>query len=1006
MPAPHGLNGGTDLIHRLRGLPMAGTVLCVAAHPDDEEAGIVAYLARGLGIRTVCWSATRGEGGQNRIGPERDEALGILRTWESLTARTVDGGEALYGPFIDFGYCKRGEDALERWGRDAVVAELVRAVRLTQPSVVVSRWSGAESDGHGHHQAIGMAVPEAFTAAGDPTAYPDLGVPPWRPLKLYHSLAGDWQPGETTAFGALNADYDDAGFLRVDTDVYDPIAGRTYQEIAALAWNSHRSQAMGFVPDRGPFSSYYRLVRSLVAVPDREAGFFDGIDPTLAGLADHPTRLSDGLRDLLADAAQRAWRTAEEFRPAAPGRTGEQLLDIADMLRRVGESLGSEAVDQPVRRALRALLDRKRRAVEQVAAQCLGLSLECLAERAHLTPSTRVGITVRLWSGGDQVVDAAEIALHAGEGWMVATDGDPPPHGDGRPLTSRFELTVAGDAAPSTPYWLRAPHGPWRYEWDGEDPLGSPLDRPGVCATADVSVGTHRLRLTAPAVHREAFPGGFRELPPVVLPPIALEPAQRLHILPSGREEQLELQVVARSMRDGGASARIVLDVPDGWDVDPTEVALAFARPGDAHTVRFRVAVPEEAAPGSYPLRYRVGSPELGDGVVLRPVRRSGSGLTGPATEANCVDEAFVVSRAEVSARVVDAAFVGGLRYGYVPGLDEEILPSLERFGLEVRTLSAHDLSYADLGGLDAIVVGPHAYVLRAEVRRNAARLLGYVRDGGTLIVQVQGYGYEDAAYAPYPFRYRQPHDRVTRPDAPVTLLDGDHAVLRMPNEIRTEDFDGWVHDRGLYFFGEWDRRYTPVLACADPGDEPQRGGLLVAAHGRGTYVYSGYSFFRQIPAGVPGAIRLFANLLAIPHVHILERRELARRIELLSFLDDEDLYGVARLMSERWLEPGAVLCRRGDRGDELYVILDGEIEVGSEDEGRWRVQTVLAAGEVIGELAVLTAAPRSRSMRARTETRLLSMEAASFRALIAEYPPLAQRLLRVLAERLATDTA
>ena len=181
-----------------------------------------------------------------------------------------------------------------------------------------------------------------------------------------------------------------------------------------------------------------------MSVPDREAGFFDGIDPTLAGLADHPTRLSDGLRDLLAEAAQRAWRTADEFRPAAPGRTGQQLLDIADMLRRVGESLGSEAVDEPVRRALRALLDHKLRAVEQVAAQCLGLSLECVAGRAHLTPSTRVGITVRLWSDGDQVVDAAEIALHAGEGWTVATDGDPPPYGDGRPLASRFEAHRRG----------------------------------------------------------------------------------------------------------------------------------------------------------------------------------------------------------------------------------------------------------------------------------------------------------------------------------------------------------------------------------------------------------------------------------------------------------------------------------------------------------------------------------------------------------------------------------
>ena len=406
-------------------------------------------------------------------------------------------------------------------------------------------------------------------------------------------------------------------------------------------------------------------------------------------------------------------------------------------------------------------------------------------------------------------------------------------------------------------------------------------------------------------------------------------------------------------------------------------------------------------------MRYRVGSPELSDGVVLRPVRHVGSGLTGPATEANCVDEAFVVSPASVSARAVDAAFVGGLRYGYVPGIHEEILTSLERFGLDVRTLSEHDLTYADLGELDAIVVGPHAYLLRADVRKNAARLLDYVHDGGTLIMQVQGYGYQDEGYAPYPFRYHQPHDRVTRPDAPVTLLHDDHAVLRMPNEIREEDFDGWVHDRGFYFFGEWDRRYTPLLACADPADEPQRGGLLVAAHGRGTYVYSGYSFFRQIPAGVPGAIRLFANLLAHParaHPRAARTRA-AHRAAVVPGRRGPVRGRAADVGAVAGGGSGAVPAwgprrravrhpRRRDRGR-----IGGRI-------GLWRVQTVLEAGEVIGELAVLTAAPRSRSMRARTETRLLSMQAASFRALVAEHPPLAQRLLRVLAERLATDTA
>src|SRR5918992_2142236 len=298
-----------ELAYRLRALPMGAAVVHVGAHPDDEEAGLMAYLSRGMGARTVYWSATRGEGGQNRTGSERAEALGVIRTWESLDARALDGGEVLYGPFYDFGFSRSGEEALSRWNRREVLREMVRAIRLVQPLVLISRWRGGPEDGHGHHQAIGLAVAEAFDAAGDGAAFPELraaGLPPWQPRKLYSSAVGDWQPGEEFTFGAQLPDLDRQRFLRINTGEFDPISGRTYQELAWIGVNRHQSQAMAFLPVRGDYFAYYRLDRSFVETTEPEAGFFDGLDPTLPGLPQKAGSAVPPLPEGLEEAPQHA----------------------------------------------------------------------------------------------------------------------------------------------------------------------------------------------------------------------------------------------------------------------------------------------------------------------------------------------------------------------------------------------------------------------------------------------------------------------------------------------------------------------------------------------------------------------------------------------------------------------------------------------------------------------------------------------------------------------------
>jgi hypothetical protein len=338
--------------------------------------------------------------------------------------------------------------------------------------------------------------------------------------------------------------------------------------------------------------------------------------------------------------------------------------------------------------------------------------------------------------------------------------------------------------------------------------------------------------------------------------------------------------------------------------------------------------------------------------------------------------------------------------------MDEQILPALARFQLDVAELTDDQLAFADLSAFDAIVVGPNAYQVRPAVWRSAGRLLDFVGSGGTLVVQHQTYGYDAGGLTPFPAAYHQPHDRVTDPDAPVVFADPGSPLLHQPNEIGPADFDGWVHDRGMYFLGEWDRRYSPVLASADDGEAPQEGGLLAASFGRGTYVYAAYSFYRQIPAGVPGAIRLFANLLGLAEVRVQERMARLRALELFSFMTDAQLYAAARTVSERWVDAGGFLAREGERGHEMFILVDGSVEVlrqgpGAED----RLVHVAQPGEEIGELTLLADVPRSASLRAATDVVALVIREDALQEWLHSHPDLARGMMQRLALRLVAST-
>lgn len=795
-----GATSASEVWRGLEKLRVVGSVLYIAAHPDDENTAMLAYFARGRQLRTAYLSLTRGDGGQNLIGPEQAPLLGVIRTEELLAARRIDGAEQFFTRAVDFGYSKTAEESLAVWGKEEVLADVVRVVRTFRPDIIVTRFPASGDAGHGHHSASAILAAEAFAAAGDPRRFPEqvaeLGV--WKPRRLFWN---SWRPAAEA--GATPP----PRLLTLDLGAYDPVRGVSFAELSARARSMHKSQGFGAAPRRGSLPNDLQQLAGDPALKDP----LEGIDTSWG-------RVPGGSAvDAALAAAQRAFSLVE------PAAVVPHLL----VARRAMSALAPSPWVEVKRRELEALL---------LAAS--GVWLEAVAEEPSVAP-------------GDTLTVSATAVNRAGYPVIlrsVAVEGGEPLRGD-RPLPANQQVAttvravVPRDAPVSAPPWLRQPPSPGLYQVPAQAAIEG-ASRPPFTARFVLVLGGEEVEFAVPVVHRTVDPVRGERLRLVrVVPPVTAAVESGVVVLPSGAPRPVRVRLTANR----AATGVLRLDLPAGWRCEPAEVPFVLDRRGAETVVEVRLSPPAAASRGTVTVEVEVDGQR--------------SSWRSFEVDHDHLPPTTVLLPARVPL-VYEPVEIAGRRIGYVMGPGDEVPEVLRQLGYEVVLLSDADLESGELGQLDAIVTGVRAYNTRDRLAAAQPRLLAYVEGGGTLVVQYNtSRGLLTGELGPFPLTLGR--ERVTVEDGPVTILVPDHPVLVYPNRITRADFEGWVQERGLYYPSSWDPRYDAPLAMQDPGEKALPGGLLVTRHGQGYYVHTSLAFFRQLPAGVPGALRLFANLLA-----------------------------------------------------------------------------------------------------------------------------------------------
>ena len=844
--APAPARGTSELEQLLIKLHTTGRLMHTVAHPDDEDGGMLVLEARGEGVTAVQLTLTRGEGGQNRMGSNLFDELGVLRTLELLAADQYYGVEQRFTRVADFGYSKSADETFDKWrGHEVALADMVRVIRTFKPDVIVSRFQGTDRDGHGHHQAGGILTREAFRAAADPSRFPEQvseGLQPWQAKKLYIRGGSD--------------DYT----LALDSSAYSPVLKMSFFQYAMQGLRHQLSQGAGeWQLSARPHVSYYKLVDSVLPMPAEgvhERDFFDGIDTTLPGLADrigHEDSEVPFLRPALAAIKERVDEATHLIPGPSSSLAGPLLAGEQQAAELIGQIERSE-LSLAAKSELLLNLRTKRQQFQRAAELSLNLELRIStapAGNGMLVPGQTVQLQAELRNSGDESVLLREIVLDVPSGWKAPPVWIRPARlkpGDSTTVT--FDLTVARDAELTRPYWHRDdPEKDTVYEIDDPRYATLPFPPPPVAAHAVFSFGGYRG--TVRALARASMAGSSSPL--AVVPPFSLLIAPRTQVVPADSTSPTAVTVNVRSYVAGRATLELL--APQGWAVAPESVPLRFDRGGQEQKVSFKVTPPGGA--------YRAGRLQV-RAVLQAGGREYSEGFTVVSGEDLGTFYYYQPSLEQLA--IVNVKVPPGLKVGYIMGAGDDIPTVLRELGLSVEMISPEQVAQGNLGRFDTIIVGIRAYDTRPDVRENNRRLLDYVDRGGTLVVQynTNPEQFNAGHYTPYPTELS--HDRVSVEEAPVALLEPYDRIFRFPNAITEKDFDGWVQERGLYFMDRWDEHYRALLASADPGEPAREGGLLFARYGHGTYIYTAYAFFRQLPYGVPGAVRLYVNLLSAGH--------------------------------------------------------------------------------------------------------------------------------------------
>lgn len=801
------------LEQRIEKLRVVGSLLMIAAHPDDENNRSLAYYAQGRKLRTGYLSLTRGEGGQNLLGSEKGALLGVIRTQELLMARRVDGAEQYFSRAIDFGFSKSPEESMSKWGREETLSDIVWVIRKFRPDVIVLSFSGTPRDGHGHHQASAILAKEAFQAAADPKRFPEQ----LDAVQLWQAKRVVWN----TFFGRAKDVFPDSKEILIDTGEYNSVLGVSYAELGGWSRTQHRSQGQGW----GELKGTAPVTMVVVEGEPLERDFMDGIDVSwsrLPGGAAVDAALQEALHALL----------TSDSAAAVPALLKARAL-IA-------------AIDHPEARL-------KLKEVDETIAQAMGLWLDVSVNREEAAPGIEVVLDL---TAVNRSRIPASIASAQLEGQPGSLPGVPAFTGIGdlpfnQPKTAQARYKIPGDEPPTQPYWLRNPPVGARYDVRDRRVLGLAENPPVLVCRFQVKIGDQTLELVRAVARRFSdHMRGEMTQPFVIVPRLSLDMPSTALVFTDAQPRTVEVGVTSNWSTEGGS---VELRAPEGWKVEPASQRLELmAGIGQKARASFQVTPPARPSSGT-----------------LRAVATNIAGLVDQGiVRVTCEHFPQQTVQSPVETQVVRTDVrIAAKRIGYVVGAGDEVPDVLRQLGCDITLLDASDLARGDLSKFDAIVTGVRALNLRDDLKTSHQRLWEYVEQGGTVVVQynvLEGFGGPPTALpnaGPYPITISR--NRVTVEDSPVEILSATDPILNFPNKIVQSDFDGWVQERGLYYPSEWDAKYKTVIASNDPGEKSLSGGILYCNYGRGTYVYTSYSWFRQLPAGVPGALRIFANLVS-----------------------------------------------------------------------------------------------------------------------------------------------
>ncbi|GAB3558204.1 PIG-L family deacetylase [Spirosoma fluminis] len=801
----------SDILSNLNKLNVLGSVLYIAAHPDDENTLLLAYMAKDRLVRTAYLSLTRGDGGQNLIGPEQGENIGVIRTQELLAARRIDGPDQYFSRAYDFGFSKSTNEAVRTWGQDKVLADVVWMIRKHQPDVIITRFPPDARAGHGHHSASGFLAEEAFKIANDANRFPEqlAYVKPWQAKRIM------WNVFIPNAFFSNKKPDEPGNLIGIETGLYNPLLGKSYGEIASESRTQHKSQGFGVAANRGARMDYLLLKGGDPAEKDP----FDGIDLSWKRVPN-----SESVQTLVN-------QVIAQFKPDQPAASVPALVQLYGAIGRLDTSS--------------IYVKTKRQDIQTLIQQCTGLWFETNPADYAATPGESIKLTTNVVGRSAEAVKLVGIRYSTGKDTTLNLALKP-----NDVVVWPTTVTIPKTHKISQPYWLEKPIDKGLFQVDNQQLIGLPENPPALSASYTFEIEGQRFTYTRPVVYKSTDPvDGETYRPFIIQPDVTANLGERVYVFSTSTPKTAEVVVQAGR---ANVSGTLRLFVPVGWRAEPASLPFTLTKKGDEQRLSFTVSPTAQAKNGKLQAVMTTNSGTFTTGLRVIAYKHIPTQTLFPPAEAKLVKLDVKVTAKNI---------------GYIVGAGDEVPAALQQMGCRVTLLGPAELN-GNLAVYDAIVAGVRAYNTNDYLARYQAKLFDYVKNGGNLVVQyvtpggfVNNGGLKVAQLGPYPFTVGR--DRVTEEDAKMTFLNPAHPLLNTPNKITEADFSGWIQERGLYFAQDWDKAYEPIFSANDQNEAPKQGSLIYASYGKGHYMYTGLVFFRELPAGVPGAYRLFANMIS-----------------------------------------------------------------------------------------------------------------------------------------------